>query len=453
MTALPIHQPDVTLRLDEHGIIRAASVAGTLATEGVDMLVGKAWSETVADVGTDKVRSMVADARERRVSGFRQVTQCFPSGRRMLIEYTTVQLGDRDGLLAIGRNLQAVAEVQSRLISAQQEIEREYWKLREVETRYRLLFDNSNEAVLLVRAADLRITEANPAAARALGLAGQASLAPTEFDVLSALPPDERARFQGLLMRVKEDGTAPAAFVHLGESRKPWLIRASLTTTDEGNLYMLQLIPVGSAQPGINSGVSFESLLEHLPGGYVVLDPSGHIIWANRGFLDLVQVDAREWVQNQPLGRWLTSRETQIADLVAAARREHGISRFFAEVTSEQGRAATVQASAVANDDDCLGYVGLLLHPAAPPGEEESEELIRACARLAPADALRPLPERIRTTAESFERECLAHALERALGDQARAAELLGISPRTLRARLRYFQFAGDPPPNGKQAH
>ena len=50
-------------------------------------------------------------------------------------------------------------------------MEQDYWKLREVETRYRVLFDASNEAVLLLNADTLRIVEANPAAIRALGLA------------------------------------------------------------------------------------------------------------------------------------------------------------------------------------------------------------------------------------------------------------------------------------------
>ena len=85
------------------------------------------------------------------------------------MEYTTVRLGGKAGLIAIGRNLQAVAELQSRLIAAQQAMEQEYWKLREVETRYRLLFDASNEAVLLLKADTLRIMEANPAAIRAAG--------------------------------------------------------------------------------------------------------------------------------------------------------------------------------------------------------------------------------------------------------------------------------------------
>ena len=89
---------------------------------------------------------MVEDARAIGVSAFRQVTQRFPSGLELPIEYTTVRLGGQAGLIAIGKNLQAVAELQSRLIAAQHAREQDYWKLREIETRSRLLFDASNEA-------------------------------------------------------------------------------------------------------------------------------------------------------------------------------------------------------------------------------------------------------------------------------------------------------------------
>ena len=54
--------------------------------------------------------------------------------------------------------------MQSRLIAAQQTMERDYWKMREIETRYRVLFDVSNEAIVLLKADTLKMTEANPAA-------------------------------------------------------------------------------------------------------------------------------------------------------------------------------------------------------------------------------------------------------------------------------------------------
>ena len=140
MNALSIAQPDVTLLLDLDGVIRDITLSDSVPDVSFKEWIGRPWSDTVADIGGEKVRRMVEDARANRVSAYRQINQKFPDGREMLLEYTAVRLGGEGGLIAIGRNLQAVADLQSRLIAAQQAMERDYWKLRQVETRYRILF-------------------------------------------------------------------------------------------------------------------------------------------------------------------------------------------------------------------------------------------------------------------------------------------------------------------------
>ena len=164
-----IAQPDVTLHMDMEGIIQEVTASNGVPQDGMSAWRGRPWAETVTGVGSDKVRRMIEDARTNGVSGFRQLTQRFPNGSELPIEYTAVRLGRKGGLVAIGKNLQAVADLQSRLIAAQQAMERDYWKLRDVETRYRLVFDTSNEPSVLMRASNLHILEANAAAIRALG--------------------------------------------------------------------------------------------------------------------------------------------------------------------------------------------------------------------------------------------------------------------------------------------
>lgn len=250
MNVVNIAQPDVTLRLDLQGVIQEVSVSSTLSDQGLEAWVGKPWVETVADAGGNKVRRMVEDARKRRVSAFRQVTQRFPSGLQVLIEYTTVRLGGRSGLIAVGKNLQAMAGLQSRFIAAQREMERDFWKLRDIETRYRLLFETSGEAVLLLRAATLDIVEANPAAMRALELEG----ATAHRSLLSDVAPADHDPLQAMLRGVREQGTSPGILVHLGAQRRPWLVRASLMQAESGLMFMLQLSPGGPQVPADAAG-------------------------------------------------------------------------------------------------------------------------------------------------------------------------------------------------------
>ena len=63
-----------------------------------------------------------------------------------------------------------------RLLQVQQSLERDYLRMRQLEARYRMLFERSTEPVMIVEAGTLRIREANPAAHTLVG-ARPASLA------------------------------------------------------------------------------------------------------------------------------------------------------------------------------------------------------------------------------------------------------------------------------------
>ena len=95
-------QPDITLRLDQQGVIREVTLSDQIAEEGVEDLVGKPWEATVGDVGGAKVRLMLQQALTEGVSAFRQVNQHFPSGTELPIEFTTEMRAHREksGLIA-----------------------------------------------------------------------------------------------------------------------------------------------------------------------------------------------------------------------------------------------------------------------------------------------------------------------------------------------------------------
>src|ERR1700759_722416 len=194
-------QPDVTLLLDMDGVIRGATLSPSMSKENIDGWLGRPWSEVVGAAG-EKIQRMMQDTRQRGISAFRQITQRFPSGLEIPMEFTTVLLGGRAGMLAIGKNLQAVAELQARLISAQQTIERDYWKLREIETRYRVVIEDSNEAVVLAKASDLRIIEANRTATIALAATARRREGIVGRDFLQEIAPKERAPIESMLRRV-----------------------------------------------------------------------------------------------------------------------------------------------------------------------------------------------------------------------------------------------------------
>lgn len=445
MNALNIAQPDITLHLDMEGVIQQVSLSAPLAKEeGTESWHGRPWSETVGDVGGDKVARMLKDAREVGVSAFRQVTQKFPSGNEIPIEYTAVRLGDKAGLVAVGKNLQAVAELQSRLIAAQQAMERDYWKLRETESRYRLLFDSSNEPVLLIRASNLHIMEANPAAIRALGMS------PVGQELLAELAEDERDSFQAMLQSVRNQGKAPAMMIHLGQNQDPWLVRASLMSSDPGPVYLLQLSPVGAMPDSAmeSDDSSIDALVQRIPDAFVMLDRAGTVVRANQAFLDLVQIGTERSVVGERLGRWLWRPGADLTVLLANVRR-HGVVRLFTTTLhGDLGLDTEVELSAAGDSDTEARLIGVLLRDISrrlgPPEDASGlEGVLRSLEGQIGNASLRQL---VKDTVGLVERHYIESALDLTHGNRTAAAELLGLSRQSLYAKLNRYGMDGTLP-------
>lgn len=431
--------PDVTLRLDMDGVIREASLANSVSGEAAEQWVGRAWADTVEGAGSDNVIRMMAEARANGVSEFRQVTQRFPSGIELPVEYNAVRLGAKGGLIVIGKNLQAVAGVQSRLLAAQQAREQDAWKLRAVETRFRQLLDSSENPVLLLRLDDLHVLDANPAAIRAGALdAGR--------DFPAALAPQDQAGFRAMMRRVGEDGGAPGIMLRIGAGAAPWLVRASLTTAQPDTVFMLQLSPVAASAAAGPAG-SLDLMIERLPDGFVLIDQAGLVRRANGAFLDMTQVANAAAAQGQPIGRWLSQPGADAAGLLAVLRQRGTIRGFATVLLGELGGEMRVEISATGDSDTDPRLLALLLRdvsrrPAdgaghgAGRGHGPDDRLLTAIAALTRQIGQTPLLDLVRDTGGLIERHCIEGALERARGNRTAAAELLGMSRQSLYAKL-----------------
>ncbi len=456
MTAEPIAQPrpqpDVVLELDLEGVSRGVTLSAAIPSEDVRTWIGRPWLETVVDPGRAKIRHIVHDAASTGVSGFRQVNQLFPSGLELPLEYTAERVG-RKGLLAVGKSLQAVAELHSRLNAAQQTIERDYWKLRDIETRCRLLFDRSNEGVLLVRAADLSVLEANPAARRALGRAGAADERPLG-ELLPAVAPEERAALSTMLERVHDQGKAPGILLHLGEERRPWLVRASLLPSQQQGLaFLLQIDPAGEVRRD-ESRVPLEALVERSPDAFVALDTRGTILGANRAFLDLIQVGSEGSAVGEPLGRWLGRPGADMTVLLSNVTR-HGAVRLFATtLQGELGSATEVEVSAAGDRDPQPRTLGVLIRDVGSRLQANGEVGHLGAALGAFTDRIgrSSLPRLVKEAVGLVERHYIEAALELTGGNRTAAAQLLGVSRQSLHAKLNRYAAEDEaplPPPAG----
>ncbi len=434
-------KPDVTIMLDQDGVIRSASLANLMAAEQTESWIGKQWSETLDDLGGTKIRRMLDDARAVGVSGFRQVTQRFSSGAEIPVEYATIRLGDGSGLMAIGKSLQPVADLQSRLISVQQAREQDYWKLRDVETRYRLLFDASHEALLMINAETLRVVEANPAAIRALGLG-------PGWDFQNEMAPNEREKFGSMLDSVRQQGRASGMLLHIGHDSQQWLVRASLIAARDGSIVMLQLTPLSGHvdSESAKAGLAVDDLAESLPDAFALLDSDGIVRDANMAFLEMVQVSVKESVTGRPLARWLSTPGADSAVLLANLKKHRIVRLFSTTLTSELGLESAVELSASMSMSTKPRMVVVLLRDVGRRllGESAAPRPARpATGMLTEQIGKTPLATLVAETVGQVERHYIEVALGLAEGNRTGAARLLGLSRQGLYAKLSRYGFDG----------
>jgi len=226
-------------------------------------------------------------------------------------------------------------------------MERDYARIRHVETRYRLLFQMSSDAVLIVDDAARRILDSNPTARSLFADAAEPGRA---WPLTDTFTPDTARSVDLLLAGVRASGRADDVRARLRDGGKEVVITASLFR-DEGGISCLVRIarpagePATAPQPKLKAKLL--KLMESAPDGFVVTDAGGRVITTNATFLELAQLPTEEQARNELLSRWL-GRSGVDLDILMANLRQHGSVRLFASLMrGEFGEPAEVEVSAV----------------------------------------------------------------------------------------------------------
>ena len=158
---------DISLVLDDNGVIRSVAYGSSApAAKAAQSWIGRSWADTVTGETRGKIELMLKEVSSTGLARRREINHPAEKGGNIAIAYAAIRLGQNGPLLAVGQDLSAVAAIQQRFLSSQQEMERGYWRARQAETRYRLLFQIATDSVLVVNVETLEIIEANQAAAQ-----------------------------------------------------------------------------------------------------------------------------------------------------------------------------------------------------------------------------------------------------------------------------------------------
>lgn len=440
---------DLTLVLDSEGLVRDLACShDDLSREALADWLGRPWLETVTLESRPKVDLLLREAAQRdSAPRWRHLNQLLPGGRELPLMMAAVA-GRAEGgaglTYVLGRDLRATAALQQRLLEAQTALERDYWRFRHAETRYRHLFQVAAEAVLVVDASTQKILEANPAAARMLGDGGTTSLVgqafPTGVDTRSA------EALNTLLAGVRATGRADEGRAELLDARGEVTVSVSTYRQDRTTHFLVRVaraLPELSESQAPSTSSMLLKLVQSAPDCLVVTDLDGRVISANMAFVELAQLTTEEQVRGETLDRWLGRTGVDLSVLISNLRQRGAVRLFQTTLRGEYGSVTDVEISATMvphGDQPFLGFtirdVGRRLtgHDA-----RASRELPRSVGQLTELVGRVPLKDIVGETTDLIEQLCIEAALELTRDNRASAAEMLGLSRQSLYVKLRRY--------------
>ncbi len=450
---------DIALVIDTDGVIRTVAQGQTEPiAAAAHAWVGQSWIDTVSADTRGKIEKLLREASSQGVARRREVNHLLDQGASIPVAYTAIRLGEHGPVLAVGRDMRAIAAIQERFIETQQDMERGYWSVRQAEARYRLLFQVATDAVMVIDPETLLILDANPAAGALFSSTGEPLIgkhATVGFAHVS------RSAVNELLVSARVSGQS-------GEIRARLLGSVAMTsvaaTSFRADDTMRLLVRVRAADQPVahavvkeshgaaSAGQTMSALEDSANDAAAVTDSSGRILLANPAFLQLVRVGREDEAKGRPLVDWLGTPERPADELIPRVRRQGVVGSFAATIRTPAGHGEHVEVSATLlteGDQECIGFTLRRTGAGEPAVSAPAPVLTAHLTRLVDRIGQLSLPGLVQEAAALAEAHFIQLALERTGGDADAAAALLGID----RSRLsRTGHGAGDSPDVGLDA-
>ena len=429
---------DLALVIDGDGVILdVAHAAGDAVLAPLHEWVGRKWVETTASDSRGKVDQLLRDVAATGSTPRRQVNHVTPDGLDLPVAYQAVRLGQAGHVIAVGRDLRNLAQLQQRLVETQQALERDYWKLRHVETRYRLLFQLTTEAVLVVEAQTRKVVDANAAAGTLFDV-------PPEKLIGRAFPHDVPAQaaraLEGLLASTRLEGRTDDVELALADGRAV-LASASSFRQEAQTLFLVRFTVAGAHVPvRRDEGPAVMQLLAAAPDAFAVTTLAGDLLTVNRSFLDLAQLADETQALGRSIGDWIGRPGADLPVLLAMLKKHGALRLVNTSARGEHGALTEVELSAVWAPEAEPPAIAFLVRDVSRrvgQGVQGAKDLTRAVEQLTGLVGRVSLPELLRDTVELVERHFIEAALELTHDNRTAAAEVLGLSRQSLYLKLR----------------
>jgi transcriptional regulator PpsR len=437
---------DIALVVSAEGIVRDVYFGDDLkAANDPSAWSGRRIESLVTEESRMKVADMLARARTDEPPRWREINHLVPEGEDFPVRYAALRTGKEGEVILLGRDLRMVAQLQKRLVQAQLTMEQDYERIRQIETRYRVLFETTQEALVIVSAETGRIVDANSAAGRIFGLEIREL---TNRLLAARFEAEAQALVTEALAAVRETGRERSITVRGRDDRQTLSLDILLFRSVNETLFLCRLTPQAAEDnPNADLERALGTLFRQGGDAIVITDAGGRIRWANTAFLALTDAPMSESVRDASLGDFLGRPLIDLNVMMQNARERGRLSVYATTVRSAYGVSVPVEISATYLADLRPAGFGFVLRDVSraaasrPSGAPVSSEAVENIIDLVGST---PLRELVRGTTDVVEKLCIETALKLTGNNRASAAEMLGLSRQSLYVKLRKYGLIGD---------
>jgi transcriptional regulator PpsR len=431
---------DIALLITSDGIVRDVYIGADLQpANDLGSWSGAGIEAIVTEESRPKVADMLAKARGQEAPRWREINHLDSRGEEFPVRYAAITTGSEGSVILLGRDLSMVAQLQSRLVQAQLTMEQDYERIRQIETRYRVLFETTQEALVIVSAETGRIIDANSAAAR---LFAQEVRELVNRVFANRFDEQSQSEIASATAVVRDSGRERSLLVRTRGERRHLSIDVLLFRSVNETLFLCRLTPRtgDSADSGLDRALA---ALYHRAGDAIVItEATGMIQWTNTAFLAMTDVAVSDSVRDTSLGDYLGRPMVDLGVMMQNAREKGRLSIYATTVRSAYGASLPVEISTTFLPDKRPEGFGFVLRDtsrsthARPAGGTVSSE---AAEHIVDLVGSTPLKELVRGTTDVVEKLCIETALRLTNNNRASAAEMLGLSRQSLYVKLRKY--------------
>ena len=352
---------------------------------------------------------------------------------------------NKNDLVMAARDLGSMAKMQQKLMDTHRSMERDYLRLRHLESRYNTLFENSSEPILIVDLTTKKIAQANSAAVKALMLEDAKKIIGSEFQ--SFFAQDNKSDIDDLIRSAQNSGKTKSLRAKSNSGEQDFTIMPSLIVQEGGPQLMIRLGVKSLTQGSDLNKLTQEwytDALQTAPYGFVVTDAAGIVLSANDEFITLSGSFSLSQVLGKPFESWLARGGVDWGVLSNNLRQLSSIRNFATELLSQSNTTIEVEISATTLSSDEKRYAFFLrdVHRLSQTGPVASSNMAGSVSQLAQLVGRMPMKDIVGETSDMIEKMCIQSALELTQNNRASAAEMLGLSRQSLYVKLHRYGLA-----------